>query len=267
MESEEPNDLTKNLNFYKMALLYAQTKELHKAFNHKMELSPLKYYLVSKKWVDDYKLKYNYNNVVEKLKNSSKFNEYYSAKVELNMTKIDKNRFTTMDVEKIIDNFFSCELIHVKEYEIDIPKNIELVYEKFFEDCLNNSNMMGFKNTEVYVGNQDILINDEENKALYCCSLVKSDDNNFNFEVKVEYLLLFASIDDKNDQVGAMVDLDGLNNYLKKVNIDINKKGQQNLVVRGKRIGFFLKMEEKSDDIFNNEPNIDLNTNIVQSFY
>ena len=269
MESEDENDITQTQQFYKMALLYTQTKELHEKYEQEMQISPLKYYLVAKKWLDNYKSKNNYNAVVEKLKDSPKYNDYYSAKLELSrMHKIDKNKLTTIEVENIIENFFATETVHIEQYGIDIPQNIELVYEEFFKDCLNNSNTMGFTNTEVYIGNHDILINDENNKALYCCSLIQSENNNFNFEVKVEYLLIFANIDEKNNQIGTMIDANGLNNYLKKNNIDINKKGEQDLIVGGKKIGWFWKMEEKNNDIFSNNnnqnPNIDLNTNITQ---
>ena len=64
MESEDENDITQTQQFYKMALLYTQTKELHEKYEQEMQISPLKYYLVAKKWLDNYKSKNNYNAVL-----------------------------------------------------------------------------------------------------------------------------------------------------------------------------------------------------------
>ena len=200
---------------------------------------------------------------MQKLKNNPKLNEYYLARGELEkLYKFEKNNLTTIDVENIIDNFFSVETMPIGFKQMTVPKNIELVYEKFFEDCLNNFNQMGFNKTEVYIGNNDILIDDEENKALYCCSLIPNDDNNenYNFAVKVEYVLFFENIDDKNNQVGKMADLNGLNNYLMKNNLDVSKTGKQIIMDGGKKMGIFWKVEYKNEDLYNNDVN-SLNNN------
>ena len=263
MDSEDESDIIRNEQYYKMGLLYTQTKELHDRFNQPMDLSPLKYYLVDKKWLDKYKIKNKYNSVMQKLKNNPKLNEYYLARGELEkLYKFEKNNLTTIDVENIIDNFFSVETMPIGFKQMTVPKNIELVYEKFFEDCLNNFNQMGFHKTEVYIGNNDILIDDEENKALYCCSLIPNDDNNenYNFAVKVEYVLFFENIDDKNNQVGKMADLNGLNNYLMKNNLDVSKTGKQIIMDGGKKMGIFWKVEYKNEDLYNNDVN-SLNNN------
>ena len=58
---------------------------------------------------------------------------------------------------------------------MNVPINIELVFEDFIKDCLDNSESLGFTKTEVYLGNQTILILDEEkSNVLYCCSLVQN---------------------------------------------------------------------------------------------
>jgi hypothetical protein len=43
MEPESENEIIKNQQFYKMALLYTQTKELQEKYNQEMELSPVRY--------------------------------------------------------------------------------------------------------------------------------------------------------------------------------------------------------------------------------
>ena len=83
MKREDGNNLIKNEEYYKMGLLYTQTMELYNRLNQPMELSPFEYYLINKKWLDNYKIKYKYNSVVQKLKNNPIFNQYSSAKKEL----------------------------------------------------------------------------------------------------------------------------------------------------------------------------------------
>ena len=73
---------------------------------------------------------------------------------------------------------------------MNVPINIELVFEDFIKDCLDNSEPLSFTKTEVYLGNQTILILDEEkSNVLYCCSLVQNEGDNFNFCVKGIYFI------------------------------------------------------------------------------
>ena len=156
--------IDENSKNYKMTLLYTQTKELHEKFNKKMELSPSYYYLVDKKWLDDYKERYQYKTIIQKLKNENKYNNYENIKAELSEKyKINEIDLTKIDVEKIISNFFSCQTQYLEQYKLEVPINIELVNNQFFEDCLKDSNQMGFIKTNVYIGDQTILIVDDEN--------------------------------------------------------------------------------------------------------
>ena len=255
-------DLEENSKSYKMTLLYTQTSELHKKYNEEMELSPMKYYLVDKKWLDDYKAKNNYNEFAKKLMNNPNYTDYISVEFKLSKSiNIDKKQLTVIDVENIINNFFSSKKEHIEKYDLDVPINIELVYERFFEDCLKDYNQIGFSKFDVYLGNKDILISEDENKVIYCCSLVSNDNNNYNFCVKVDYIIIFKSIDDENNQINQIADLGGLKNYLIKHNIDINKKEEQTIKDNGKKVGFFIKFE-KNDDIFNLDMNSVNNMNL-----
>ena len=135
---------------------------------------------------------------------------------------------------------------------MNVPINIELVFEDFIKDCLDNSEPLGFTKTEVYLGNQTILILDEEkSNVLYCCSLVQNEGDNFNFCVKVEYILFFNNKDALFDQLDEITSLGGLNNYLTKINIDINQKEEQDIRDnKGRIVGKFLKFQKKnSNDI------------------
>ena len=245
---EDSQEIEENAKIYKMTLLYTQTKYLYAKYNKEMTLSPEMYYLVDKKWLDDYKQKYNYNKIVEKLKDMPGYDDYFQVRYQVgNNYKIDKNQLTTIDVANLIENFLNSEKEVFEEYDLNVPKNIELVLQQFFKDCLNNSPQIGFTKTEVYIGNQTILIvDDERNDVLYCCSLVPNDENNFNFCVKVEYILFSSNPDVQRDIIGDIADLGGLNNYLIKNNIDANKKEEQDIKDnKGVVIGKFLKFEEK----------------------
>ena len=84
--------------------------------------------------------------------------------------------------------------------------------------------------------------------------------------MKVEYILFFKNKDAQEKQIGEMIDLGGLKNYLTKLNIDINKKEEQEIRDKnGQIIGKFLKFQEKNNnDIFNQENsgiNSDINNN------
>jgi len=65
-----------------MALLYAQTRELKKLYEEKMELTPPNYYLVDKDWLDQYKEENNYKIECEEFKNFD-FQDYYSFKLNI----------------------------------------------------------------------------------------------------------------------------------------------------------------------------------------
>ena len=267
---EDSQEIKDNLKTYKMTLLFTQTRHLHEIYNEEMTLSPETYYLVDKKWLDDYKKKNNYDKIVKKLKNNLGYNNYLAVKEKLlEELEIDNNDLTTIDSGNLIENFFSSEKQVLEKYQLKVPKNIELVLESFIKDCLNNSFQLGFVKTKVYIGNQTILIEDDEkttNKVLYCCSLIPNERDDYDFFVKVEYILFFRNKDAQEKQIGEMIDLGGLKNYLTKLNIDINKKEEQEIRDKnGQIIGKFLKFQEKNNnDIFNQENsgiNSDINNN------
>ena len=260
---EDYDEIEENSKKYKMTLLFAQTKELHERYNSDMELSPMPYYLVDKNWLDNYKEKNDYKRIFPNLLKSNKYNNYFATKSELSKSyQINKNDLTSIDVEKIISNYFSYQTEYLEKYQLNVPINIELIFYKFFEDCLNNCHQMGFIKTDIYIGNQTILIVDEEssknnNSVLYCCSLVPNEPGNYNFNVKVEYILFFRDIDSQTDEINEMVNIGGLKKYFIVRNIDINKKDEQIIKnKKGKIVGKFLKFEAKNDDdMFSNVKN------------
>ena len=148
---EDYDEIEENSKKYKMTLLFVQTKELHQRYNGVMESSPMAYYLVDKSWLDNYKEKNDYKRIFPSLLNSNKYNNYFATRSELSKSyEINKNDLTSIDVEKIISNYFSYQTERLEKYQLNVPINIELVYFKFFEDCLNNCHQMGFIKTDVF---------------------------------------------------------------------------------------------------------------------
>ena len=69
--------------------------------------------------------------------------------------------------------------------------------------------------------------------------------------MKVEYILFFNDQDALFEQLDEITSLGGLNNYLTKINIDINQKEEQDIRDnKGRIVGKFLKFQKKnSNDI------------------
>ena len=160
---ENSEEIKEKANIYKMTLLFTPTRFLHETYNANMVLSPFTLYLVDKKWLDNYKEKNNYEKIAQKLKESTGYNDYFSIKEKLlKEFNEDKNILITKDVENITDNFISHEKQILEKYQLNVPKNIELVSEHFIIDCLNNSTQLGFTKAEVFMGNETILTIDKE---------------------------------------------------------------------------------------------------------
>ena len=194
---EDKKIIEENSRNYKMTLLYTQTRELQEKYNKELELSPSYYYLVYKKWLDDYKEKYNYKSIISKIENLDKYNNYDNIEKELSEKyNIDKNNLTIINSENVILNYFLYQTEHLEKYNLNVPKNIELINYKFFEDCLNNSQQIGFIKSDIYIGYQTILIVDNESRkknkeVLFCCSLVQDEKDNYNFFIIVIYIIFF----------------------------------------------------------------------------
>ena len=77
---EDIQEIKDNLKTYKMTLLFTQTRHLHEIYNEEMTLSPETYYLVDKKWLDNYQKKNIYDKIVKKLKNTLEYNNYEASK-------------------------------------------------------------------------------------------------------------------------------------------------------------------------------------------
>jgi hypothetical protein len=154
MESDDPSDqLLENKKLFKMSLLLAQTKELKRMYNREMEESPNQYYLVSKDWLDKFKLKNEYNKAIEMFKNFEDWEDYDDFRNKfLEKFKVNTNDMTNIECDEIINNFFDLQTEKLEEADITYPKNVELVKREYFDECLNG--FSGFPLCEVAIGYQ-----------------------------------------------------------------------------------------------------------------
>ena len=149
------------------------------------------------------------------------------------------------------------------EYELEVPKNIELVSHNFIQDCLGDPFEDILSKQSIWLGSQNIFIYAAAGKykvgmeanSLYCCSLQDEGDDYYNFSVRVDYILIFENNRILQEQIVRIVKLGGLFDYLKKSGVDINEEGEQDIKDENeKTIGKFLKFqEENNDDTFDQE--------------
>ena len=104
-DNQEIKDIIKTC---KMKLLFTQTRYLNETYNKKNLLLIEDFYLVDKKWLDDYKKGNNYDKIVEELKNPQEYNDYSDVKDKLLEESgiVNNDLLTTIGEENITGNFF-----------------------------------------------------------------------------------------------------------------------------------------------------------------
>ena len=246
----EDNQEIKNIiKTCKMKLLFTQTRRLNKAYNNNIIIEyPNQFYFVDKKWLDDYKKKNNYDEIVKKLINNQG-NYYYSVVKDklLEELALDKNDLLTTIEEENLTDSFSIKKQNLEKYKLKVPKNVEIVCSDFVHDCFGFSFKENLKEMTVCLGAQTILIKEDNNNSLYCCSLISNKED--DFLVKVDYILIFKDYKIYDDQTEVITKSGGIKNYLKEKNIDINKEEEQDIRDKnGQTIGTFIKFQEENNN-------------------
>ena len=212
MESKKEEEKYKK---YKLSLLYIQTKELRKLYENQMEIIPKYYYLVNKKWLDDYKKENNYKIIVEECQNFDNWKDYDDFKKKrlklLNIKEEEvKREFKEQDVEKA--KIINTE-IKIFEQKFKYNINGELIKDNFFLENIINSR--DFTQYEVLIGNKTILINDEENENyVYSYSLNEDLENEDNFFIEIKSVLMFQNSKSMEEEIKEIISSNGLKNYL-----------------------------------------------------
>ena len=206
------NSDNSNINKYKMALLFSQTKVLKQKYENNMELSPEQYRLVNREWLDNFKNSYNYKEAVQNFNSFNGCSNYHDFKSNIKQ-QFNINDEIPNEDQNIMNN--NCQIKKEKyQSNFEYPVDIELVKEQFFQDCkLGN---IGFPMCNVFLGNKLIFVVDEQrNNMVYHCSLVENQENTYNFLIQVNSILFFQNPNILNEQIDNIIS-EGFNNYLSK---------------------------------------------------
>ena len=268
-EKKEKNTIT---NQYIMSLLYAQTKELQKQFHRDMEVSPMPYYLVDKEWLDNYKQKNDYKSIAQNLNSFNDYNDYddFREKIRESLQIDQSNNIKNKEKYNPENDLKKIE----KNEKYSLAYNIEgeLVSHQFIRECFND--VRCFRQRDAIVGNETILITDEDNdNVVYSYSLVQSPQNSNDFYFKIEHALIFNTSPTMGEEFGYIADCKGITNYLNKNKIDALKNEEQVILNnKGQKIGIVLNLKKneipqiKSPSFYSNKLNNVNNQNFSNNF-
>ena len=274
MESDNsgsPQNEGNNIQKYVMSLLFIQTKELHKKYHNDLELSPINYYLIDKEWLDNYKQKNFYDSSVEMLKSFDDYNDYEDFRQKIKSSfNIDEKNIYSIE-EKYDKKNYLDKKEKIEKYSSAFNREGELVQEQFIKECYRDIRV--FQIQEGYIGNETILLTDEDNdNVVYSYSLVENPENINNFYIQVESILIFGSSNIMAEEFNFLVDCQGIKNYLNRKNIDISKNEEQDILDnKGQKIGIFLNLKKSSNlqnqkDILRTKPYFNNNQNNQQNY-
>lgn len=214
---------------YKMSLLLIQTKELLRMYNGRdIESSRKQYYVVDKNWLDQFKTKNDYNKAIEEYNHDEDWEYYINFKRKISQKyNVDLSDMTCLNPDELINSVFDFKSGRLEKIDISYPQNVELVKKEYIDDCIGGE--FGFPLYEVVIGRQTIVIKEEsKDRCLFCCSLVERHDNNINFEIKVEYIMVFEDNNILFNEIDEITN-SGLDSYLSAKNIDVNSNKEQNI--------------------------------------
>ena len=247
-----------NKKNYKMSLLFIQTKELKRFYNSKMENILRKYHLVDKSWLDDFKAKNDY-------KSADMFDSFNDWKTYEDFREVMGDSFL------VEDNLFTRMFISIAckkekyKYDINFPINAELVCLQYFLDCLKGTVIC--PTCDILIGDKSIIIVDNESKSknkavIFICSLIGREED-YNFCINVEHIINYNNLNIMNAEFKEISISGGINNYLLKRKINVNKNEEQNVIdSKNNFIGKFIHIE-----INNKENNEAMNNKIRNPIY
>ena len=178
-----------------LILLYANEKELKKLFKIKItdEYDFKKYYLVNKKWIDNFKSFFKYNEICKLLSKISQFNNYkgYEKNIEKFLYKNEINTFG-VNFNQIYNSFYNEINLYPevnnepKElYQFKCPINFQLVPKSLFiliksiHKNTNEINYLKLKN-KMLIGNSNLYLQDNTNPNIFYIFYFSKDNNTFN---------------------------------------------------------------------------------------
>ena len=232
-----------------MSLLYAQSLEIQQKINNPIKQNsskPLKYFLLSKNWVDKYKDQKNYNIIKQSIDIKS-FVDYNIFKS--NLMRQDKSKITNNDndsdndnsnIPYIDNNFF----IRNNKLNIEYPSH----FFPIREDILSNYNIDKKYLYELLIGENKIFIFDNKSNNTYnifICSInYDNDEENIDdFFLNVNNILKYFDKTILKKEMDIICDK-GLNEYYKIRNFTF-KENEEIPIIDRERIGSALTISNQ----------------------
>jgi len=297
---EKNKDSIKENILKKLILLYANEKYFMELFTApiKDEYDTKEYYLINKNWIEEYKNKFNFDNVKKELENMNLdelsykgfcYNlENFAKSEKLSKIKINnlKDKSAEMNFHLLIQQIQNY--ICPKEFILLQENLFDLFYEDIIKDKLRSKNDYKFN---LLLGDNILFIQDNNNKLVfYLFTLDKTYELNYIFqfensnlfynevkmfikgkglynyiaERKIKYqknLINNNLLDEKGNIIGKYI-------IFKKIGKDIIDKAKMKIILN-KNIELYKKFEKFNDQIMfsnDNQMNLD-NINEIYSKY
>ena len=238
-----------------MALLYIQSLEIQMLYNQeipKNKFNPIKYYLVPKKWIDEYKNLFNYNTIKQKYINID-FSDYNSLKSKILQSSsfLSKNSDSSMNskIPQIENNF-----TQIPRYQIEYPNDFFPVKEEILQQYFNGKKEYLY---ELIIGENKIFVIDNKSKKnIFVCSLNYDNEDSEeidDFTINVDYILTYNKENIFKQELKNFISENrGFNKYCKERHLNINIKTDQEINSEKGKIGIFLQTSNASF----NTPNV-----------
>ena len=188
------------------------------------------YYITNKKWFNKFKLILNFDEYFNKDKESK---NYIAMQRSLNSINLDDLGKENIDLVNNINNIeYIKEEKYFEQFNIKVPKNIELIKDDFYIKILKRK--PGFIRCGIYLGYNTLLMTiGEDDKNIFCCELIEPEINdiiNFDLKTKIKGIIQMKQ-DNKGSQYIAdrISKKNGIINYLESKHIDLNKKEKQDI--------------------------------------
>ena len=230
-------------------LLYGQSLELIRLYNQEFGekfLEKEKYYLVGKKWLDDYKISLEFNLIKE---DAEKY-QYDSYEIFKSKIMSFLKRNTAKKPLKIDPPDLEQELL--TDYEILKPKNFFLVKKEILESSFLKTVMT----YDVIIGEKNIFIFDNKSDNsktdnIFICSMKYNEDNDdiTDFVINVDDILILNkqfAVEEKKYFFELVKDGKGIKNYFKTRKLNDNELGKQ-LIYGNNNIDIGILLKERNN--------------------
>ena len=219
-----------------MALLCANFKELNSLINQKLsqeKVELLKYYLLPKEWLDDYKEKNDYKNIVSHI-NFYMMKDYQTFKALLEDENSFNSNFRNIKIKQFkgtINQPSQNEALNISNsiyQNISCPKNFMPIKEEIIKEYTSfnfefSNNILFLYN--ILLGEGNLFIFDNKNKLnIFICIY----DNKNEIYTPIS-LLSFEDETGINEMIRCICDKHGINNYYNEKNIYINNTKEQSI--------------------------------------